>query len=277
MRAIKRINHNAAICEDGSGRQLIALGRGIGFGDFPHEVSLKNVTRTFYDIDEKYLSFIDEVDPEVLEFAAQLASIVTQQVSYELSPNLPITLADHIQFAIKRAREHMIVSMPLALDVEQSRPVEYRLGEMAVRGIRRTFSVRMPSNEAVGIALSIVNAAMTPSERSASAAERSARMVELATQRVEQDLALSIDRHSFAYARFVTHIGYLLERLEKGEPISSENAELLPVLEEQYPGIVACAREIGDDIGAEYDGGLTDEELIYLILHINRIVGGGRA
>ena len=64
MRAIQRINHNAAICEDGAGRQLIALGRGIGFGDMPHEVDLDVVTRTFYGIDSKYLAFIDEVDPE---------------------------------------------------------------------------------------------------------------------------------------------------------------------------------------------------------------------
>ena len=66
MRAIQRINHNAAICEDGAGRQLIALGRGIGFGDMPHEVDLDVITRTFYGIDSKYLAFIDEVDPEVL-------------------------------------------------------------------------------------------------------------------------------------------------------------------------------------------------------------------
>ena len=113
MRAIQRINHNAAICEDGAGRQLIALGRGIGFGDMPHGVDLDVITRTFYGIDSKYLAFIDEVDPEVLEFSAQLADIATGQLSYELSPNLPITLADHIQFAIKRAREHMVVSLPL--------------------------------------------------------------------------------------------------------------------------------------------------------------------
>ena len=115
MKAIQRINHNAAICEDGAGRQLIALGRGIGFGEMPHEVDLDVVTRTFYGIDSKYLAFIDEVDPEVLEFSAQLADIATGQLSYELSPNLPITLADHIQFAIKRAREHMVVSLPLEI------------------------------------------------------------------------------------------------------------------------------------------------------------------
>ena len=56
MRAIQRINHNAAICEDGAGRQLIALGRGIGFGDMPHEVDLDVITRTFYGIDSKYLA-----------------------------------------------------------------------------------------------------------------------------------------------------------------------------------------------------------------------------
>ena len=77
MKAIQRINHNAAICEDGAGRQLIALGRGIGFGEMPHEVDLDVVTRTFYGIDSKYLAFIDEVDPEVLEFSAQLADIAT--------------------------------------------------------------------------------------------------------------------------------------------------------------------------------------------------------
>lgn len=165
MKAIQRINHNAAICEDGAGRQLIALGRGIGFGEMPHEVDLDVVTRTFYGIDSKYLAFIDEVDPEVLEFSAQLADIATGQLSYELSPNLPITLADHIQFAIKRAREHMVVSLPLERDLEQLHPIEYRLGELAVRGIQKSFRVRMPRSEAAGIAMSIVNASVRPSER----------------------------------------------------------------------------------------------------------------
>lgn len=173
MQAIKRISHNAAICVDGSGHQLVALGRGIGFGDMPHEVSLNDIQRTFYGIDPKYLSFIGEVDPDVMEFAAQFADIVTQQVSYELSPNLPITLADHFQFMLKRAREHIVVPMPLGEDVEQLHPVEYRLAKMAVRGIQKTFKVRMDArHEVAGIALSIVNAALAPSRHGALAAKR---------------------------------------------------------------------------------------------------------
>lgn len=277
MRAVKRINNNAAICEDGNGHQLIALGRGVGFGDLPREIPLKDVQRTFYGIDSKYLSFIDEVDPDILEFSAQLADVVTQQVSYELSSNLPITLADHIQFAIKRARNHMVVSMPLAVDVEQVHPVEYRLAEVALRGIQRTFDVRMPRSEAAGIALSIVNSAVGSSARAAEANERMDRAFDKILHVVEADMGITIDQSSFAYARFTTHVRYLLERIVKGEPIESENLGLYEVLEEQYPDVVACAKHIARLIDASYGVDLTREELIYLILHINRIVGAAGA
>ena len=273
MRAIKRINNNAAICVDGSGRQLIALGRGVGFGDMPREVSLKDVKRTFYGVDPKYLSFIDEVDPDILEFSAQFADIVTQQLSYELSSNLPITLADHIQFAIKRAREHMVVSMPLAVDDEQAHPVEYRLAEIALKGIQRTFGVRMPKGEAAGIALSIVSSAVGSSARTAELSERTDRLLAGIVQIVEADMGVKVDQSSFAYTRFTTHLRYLLDRIAKGKPVESENLGLYEVLEEQYPEVVACARRIAGLISRSFDAELTREELIYLILHVNRIIG----
>ncbi len=271
MRAIQRINHNAALCEDGAGRQLIALGRGIGFGDMPHDVALEDIQRTFYGIDRKYLAFISEVDPDVLEFAAQLADIVTQQVSYELSPNLPITLADHLQFALKRAREHLVVPMPLAEDVEQAHPVEYRIAQMAVRGMQKTFDVRMDRHEAAGVALSIVNAAVAPSHRRALATKREKRLMEHVAQAVEREMGSTVDRESFAYARFTTHVRYLIDRIEHNKPIESENSGLYDMLAEQYPRATACAHAISTEIEAAYGAALTDEELVYLIMHINRI------
>ena len=271
MRAIQRINNNAAICEDGAGHQLVALGRGIGFGDMPHEIALEDIKRTFYGIDRKYLAFIDEVDPDVLEFAAQLADIVTQQLSYELSPNLPITLADHIQFALKRAREHLVVPMPLAEDVEQAHPVEYRLAQMAVKGMQKTFDVRIDRHEAAGVALSIVNAAVAPSQRRALAAKREDRLLEHGSEAVEREMGAAVDRDSFAFARFTTHIRYLIDRVQKGEPIESENSGLYEVLAEQYPRSAACAQAIAAEIEAAYGEALTEEELVYLIMHINRI------
>ena len=76
----------------------------------PHEVDLSDIVRTFYGIDKRYLALIEELPAKELEFAAQFSDIVRSQVSHPLSPNLPVTLADHISFAIKRAREHMCIA-----------------------------------------------------------------------------------------------------------------------------------------------------------------------
>lgn len=272
VRAIKRINNNAAICVDSAGHQLIALGKGVGFGELPREVSLDDVHRTFYGIDPKYLAFIDEVDPEVLEFAAQFADVVTQQVSYELSANLPITLADHLQFVLKRSREHIAVPMPLTHDVELSHPIEYKLGELAVRGLKRTFNVRVPRNEAAGVALSIVNSKVSPSSREVRETKRAERMIAEATDIVEQDFSVSIDRDSFAYARFATHLRYLFKRLAGNGELDTGNEGLYELLEEQYPEVIACALRIAQRFADEYGIELSREEVVYLTMHVNRIV-----
>lgn len=274
MRAIKRINNNSAICEDEAGHQLIALGRGVGFGTMPRDISLKDINRTFYGIDPKYLSFIDEVDPEMLEFAAQFSEVVRQQVSYDLSPNLPITLADHFQFMLKRAREHIVVSLPVSADVQQSRPVEYRLGELAVRGLRRAFNVHIPAEEAAGIALSIVNAMVSPSNRTARATERNRRALDLITKTIERTFHVHVDRSSFAYARFTTHMRYLFKRLENDAQLDTNEVSgvgLYDLVIDEYPTAVLCARDIDDQLEAIWGKRLTRNELLYVIMHINRI------
>ncbi|MBQ9006545.1 MAG: PRD domain-containing protein, partial [Atopobiaceae bacterium] len=257
MQAVRKINNNAAICVDGKGRELVALGKGIGFGQLPREVGLAEINRTFYGVDEKYLSLIGEMPEDVLEFAGQLADVCRATLSYELSPNLPITLADHIAFMIKRAREHMVVQMPLAYDVQQAHPAEYRLGEMAVRGARKTFGVRIDRHEAVGIALSIVNSALTQSERTARKERDTAVLLEAITRIVEEELGITVDRNSFDYARFATHVQYLIDRVIAGEPIATQNEQLYDEVVAGYPEAAHCARKASALIERRLGGELT--------------------
>lgn len=277
MQAIRKINNNAAICVDGKGRELVALGKGIGFGQLPREVGLAEIDRTFYGVDEKYLSLIGEMPEDVLEFAGQLADVCRATLSYELSPNLPITLADHIAFMIKRSREHMVVQMPLAYDVQQAHPAEYRLGQMAVKGARKTFGVRLDRHEATGIALSIVNSAITASERTARKEADVAYLLEGITRIVEEEVAITVDRDSFDYARFATHVQYLIDRVLAGEPIATENKDLYDEVATSFPKAELCARRASALIEERLGGHLTQEEQLYLMLHVNRIserVGG---
>lgn len=271
MQAIRKINNNAAICVDGKGRELVALGNGIGFGALPREVALADISRTFYGVDAKYLDLIGEMPEDVLEFAGQLADVCRATLSYELSPNLPITLADHVAFMVKRAREHMVVQMPLSYDVQQAHPAEYKLGEMAVRGAKKTFKVRLDRHEASGIALSIVNSAITMSERTARKERDTAELLEGVTRIVEDELGITVDRDSFDYARFATHVQYLIDRVVAGEPIATQNEELYDEVVAGYPEAARCAQKASLLIEQRLGGELTKEEQLYLMLHVNRI------
>lgn len=92
MRVVKRINHNAALLVNDKGTELVALGKGIGFPDGPDEVSLAQIERTFYNVDARYLPLLNEIDPKVMEFSAQIADVARTNISRELSANLPFTL-----------------------------------------------------------------------------------------------------------------------------------------------------------------------------------------
>ena len=272
MRAVRKINNNAAVCVDGKGRELVALGRGIGFGELPREVALADITRTFYRVDAKYLDLIGEMPEDVLEFAGQLADLARATLSYELSPNLPITLADHIAFMVERARTHMVVQMPLAYEVQQPHPAEYKLGELAVKGARKTFGLHFDRHEAVGIALSIVNSAVAPSERTAQREAEASFLIEGITQLVEQEMGITVNRNSFDYARFATHVQYLIDRVMAGEPIATQNSALYEEIARAHPRAAACAAKAATLVSTRLGGTeLTQEEQLYLMLHVNRI------
>ncbi len=274
MRIIKRINNNTVLCVNDKGRELIALGNGIGYGDGPDDIPLERIDRTFFGIDQKYLALLSELDGDILEFSAQITEVARANISRELSPNLPFTLADHISFAIKRCRERIYVQMPLSYDVQQNFPIEYRVAKLAYDGIQRQFDVQMPRSEVAGIALCIVNSVIaTSSKAKSNDARKEERLIEKLAREVEKQMGIQADRDGFDFARFATHVRYLIERVQSNEPLQTENASLYQPLCEQYPDIAACVERLSAMICEVYgeQDGLTDEEKAYLMLHVNRL------
>ena len=134
MRVIKKLNNNFTICVDSEGKELIAAGKGIGFPKTPYELEdLNLITRTFYDIDQKYLGLFKELPETVIHFTAKLVDIARNELKYELNPNLVVTMSDHINFCIQRAKQDIYVQMPLIYEVEQTFPAEAKLGKYAVK------------------------------------------------------------------------------------------------------------------------------------------------
>lgn len=272
MRALKKINNNVAICVDSTGRELIAMGKGLGFGEFPREVPLDLIERTFYDVDVRYRDVVRDLPAGVLEFSAGIVDIARNELPYDLTPNLVVTLADHIAFAIERAKKQLNIRMPLAYDVEQLYPAEYRIGKYAVRGIQKQYHIGLPNSEAAGIAMSLLNGKLTPEDEQEQAeVARDEEMLDDITGIVEKQFRIIVDRDTFNYSRYATHLQYLFQRIHAQAALNSDNLHIYKSLREEFPEIAGCVEKIGTHIQEKWNSELTEEEKLYLILHINRI------
>lgn len=273
MRGLRKINNNAVICLDSTGQEMIAMGKGIGFGTLPREIPLAQVERTFYNVDERYLGVLRDLPPDVLDFSARLLDIARNELPYTLRPNAILTLADHIAFTIERARRNIRVKMPLAYDVEQLYPAEYRIGQYAVKRIQKEFQVGLPGAEAVGIAINLLNARVDGDSApdAAGAGCTDSEMLEDITEMVENHFNLIVQRDSFNYSRYATHMQYLFGRIHTSKTIASGNSQMYDSIRAEFPDVAACAEEIAAHIQRKWGCALPEEEKLYLILHINRI------
>ena len=64
---------------------------------------------------------------------------------------------------------------------------------------------------------------------------------------------------------------YLLQRLFKHQHIDSDNMQMYTSIREEYPQISACVDKITSYYHAQLGVELTEEEKLYLILHVNRV------
>lgn len=268
MKAIKKINNNVVICTDSNNNELIAMGKGVGFGTFPRELSLSEIQRTFYDLDEAHLLVMKDLPNDVVLFAGKIIDMAKNVLDAQFSGNVVLSLADHLTFAIYRCRNNIKVKMPLSYDIEQHYPKEYKIGEYTVNRLAQIYKLYVPKSEIYGVAMILINGQIEKKDKDDDIFEEATDEI---TRIVEDYFSIIVDRSSFNYSRFATHLNYLLNRLEKDESISSDNEELLSSIQKSYPKSFECSEVISRYIGDKFKKELKEEEKLYLVLHINRV------
>lgn len=270
MQIIKKINVNAALALDHTGTEVVVLGRGLGFPAVPYELQdLTRIERSFYDVDPRYVEMIAGLPQPVLLASADVTEQAEINLDCDLNPNLPFTLADHLQFAIERLEKGVDLVIPLAYDVEHLYPREDELGQLALDILQDHTGVRLPESEAVSIALHLINAETESGD--IHSMMMSLKILAEVDGIVERQLHTKLDKGSFVYSRFTMHLRYLIQRLASGKQVDAGGGSMLPALAREYPEVYACAQQIARYFAAEWGWQCSREELLYLMLHINRV------
>jgi len=270
MKVIKKINNNVAVCLDNNNQELIAFGNGIGFPKTPYILNdLSKVHRTYYGVDVRYWAFLKDIPEEMFRLSSKIVDEARNKINYEINSNFIFTLADHINFAIERFKKKIPIKTPFSYDIQHLYTTEVNLGKMALELIHKEVNVLLPKEEVYNIALHFINAKVN--EKVSNSINNFEEVLIDITKIIEEDFSLEINKESFNFSRFVTHIQYLLKRGEKNIDLDSGNNKLLDSISKEFPTTYNCALKIKGHLNKKLSMSINDEEIIYLMLHLNRL------
>lgn len=112
MKIDKILNNNVVISKNGFGEEVVCMGKGLAFqkksGD---EISPEAVQKEFVLRDSfaknQFQQLMADIPAEEIEWVKQVVELAEDKLKVEFSPNIYLTLTDHLHYAITRAKENI--------------------------------------------------------------------------------------------------------------------------------------------------------------------------
>ncbi len=274
---VKKVYNNnvVLVTEDQGAKEHILTGCGIGFNKkVGQEIDINKIEKKFTIQDDDFKSKIKKLAKEIPEEIFNASSAIIEHSENELKTNLDeyiyISLTDHISFALKRDKENLHVKNELLSEIRRIHKREYELGKWSVDYINKNFDSNLSIDEAGFIAMHIVNANYRENTKESYLMMR---IVEQILSLIKNYYSIEILVEDINYDRLLTHLKFFSKRLIDGkEADESKSNHLLELVKVQYESAYNCALEIKKFIEHNYEYKVSDEEILYLVLHINRVI-----
>lgn len=163
MQITKIFNNNAVEAMDGEGREVVAVGPGIGFqrrrGEQVDEQAISRVYRRLDGRSAALEALISSLPVEVLVLGARVAETLRAQHAVALPTAVEVALADHVWRTLQEVRSGSSRRCAPPWDVVSALPRAHRCAQTVAAVVEQLTGVRLPSDEPGWIALHLAEVA----------------------------------------------------------------------------------------------------------------------
>lgn len=280
--AHKVLNNNVVITVDAAGRERVLMGRGLAFGvKADQHVDPDKVEKTFI-LDagpggERERRLLTDVPYPIIEAVSRAIDGAERELGRHLGRHVTIGVIDHVQFVYERLDQGLRIPTTTMPQLRVLHPQEFAAAQHMADAIGTALERPLPPEESVFLTMHLLNA--TRDEPNGTAALLF-RRVQHVVGTVERGLGVELDPDSPDYARFILHVQFLLQRLVNRAMLSSGDTSFYDFARHTYPIAHAVAQDVKAYVAAASGAELTDEELLYLTVHVERLrsqidAGGG--
>lgn len=274
-RVQKVVNNNIVIVKDSNGREMIAIGKGLGFKKDKNDTVYANeIMKTYIFVDKTAkstnLSLFEEVPFDVVEVAQQIIDYATVTLKQKYNVNLLVSLSDHINFSINEFRKGNILPKLVNEEVKRFYKDEYQVGKYAIKLINEKFNVSLQKDEATSIAFHLIVASAEKTNVETREMMESVRKI---VEITEKHLGTTLNEESLSYSRYIIHLKFFLSRIISKQTSSGESefTSIFGQLITKYKDVEECVCDIKNYLVNKYQYSCTDEDCIYLMIHIVRL------
>jgi beta-glucoside operon transcriptional antiterminator len=274
MKIAKVINNNVISVLNEENIELVVMGRGIAFqrkpGDVVEEEKIEKIfALKNQEMTEKFKTLLYEVPLEYMEVSEEIIQNAKRKLGKDLNDSIYVSLTDHINFAIERIQKGLVIQNALLWEIKRLYKDEYAIGKEAIELIEKKIGIVLPDDEAGFIATHIVNAELN--EEMPNIMNLTKVMHDILNI-VKYHFKIQYDEDSLNYYRFITHLKFFAQRLFNETYMESEDDFLYQAVKENHKEAYECTVKINEYIRNKYNHELTNEEKLYLTIHIERVV-----
>ena len=274
MKIIKIVNNNIVTSLDEQNREIIVMGRGLGFGRKPGmPIEDEKVEKVFRlnsaGENQKLVDIIQDIPLEHIKAADQIIEYAKSILGERLKETIYLSLIDHIDGAIDRYKNQIQFTNPLLWEIKQYYPSEFKVGVQSLSILRKMLRIELPVDEAAFIALHLITAEY---DTKMDVTFDIPRLIDDIIAIVESEFSIKIDKESIHYERFITHLKFFAARVLQAKQMPDDDDFLFRnMIRDQYKKSYACAQIIRQHLDECYKVTISEEEVVYLTVHIKRV------
>ena len=271
----KVLNNNVVVSIDPkTKKEVILMGSGIAFNKKPgQQIDEKKIEKTFVVDDEnlgnKIKKLINQIPEGIFEITDEIITHAIVELNTVLDKQIYVSLADHIAFAVKRFRSGIIIKNELLNEVRRVHKAEFKVSLWAVDYINEKLGIELPEDEAGFVALHFVNAGYRETTMKSIT---STKIIKDILNIIKYNFAIELDEDDLNYDRLLTHLKYFAKRIVNNNQNNSTDSDFIKMISTTYPEAYECAVKIGDYILKNNDYHVNDDEIVYLTMHIQRVI-----
>ena len=276
MKVGKILNNNVVVVFENGKTEKIVMGRGIAFGKkVGDSIDDEKIDKTFLlensDNNSKLQQLLKDMPIEYFNAAEKIIEYAKTKAERKLNDFLYITLIDHIYMTVFRSKDGIKIKNMMLWDIKKFYKDEYDIGLKALDIIEEDFNIRLPEDEAGFIALHIVNPQTNTDFNCINEMGDITKLIQKIVIIVERHFNIKFNENSIYYNRFLTHLKFFALRLfQKNIYNDKEDEDLLSVVKMKYKEAYECTLKIAEYISLSYSYDISDEEKLYLTIHIEK-------